>query len=544
MLQLVFNRGVLVVLLSLAIFTPAMAQKVFTLAAGRSSVTLASNTSTNLITTVTNTSGTTMPNTFFNAPTATGVDVTTSSVTGGTCVQTQSLANNASCTFITKFTGTAGKTGSGNFFPRFCGYGGDLCSQTTSPITVTVLSSNPTVTITGAVTTELEAQTSFEQSNPVTFTFTNSGSYAASLGFVTLSSNFSVSTNTCGTSSARVSLQTNSTCTVSGTFTPTATGPHTVEATYSFHEGTDVALSTSTTTYGVMHTLIPVPSYTGVVQNCQINATTGLLSNCTSTTPLGITEDLNAIVMNPAGTLAYVCQLFEFPQKCDIASDGSLENCSTLSDGSGATNAIFNQTGDKVFFTTGSDAGPINRCDVATDGSVSNCTNITTSGISDVGDLVFNSAHTQAYIANYSDNEVAHCSYSDSGGFSSCTTTSLSGSYDIGQIALNPAGTWLYVTQWDDDSTPVAKPKKCSINSDGSIGTCSDATASSAAVVQSVWGLSIYRSGEFAYLARDYENVYILMCTFGSTGDLTNCADAGANPIVADDLRGAFLNIV
>lgn len=98
--------------------------------------------------------------------------------------------------------------------------------------------------VVGAVTESLPSNTVTDATYPVQFTFTNTGNIAVS-GSAAQSgaSSFTISSNTCG-----ASINPNSSCTVSGTFTPSATGETNVGVTYTYSGGS-VPLETHTVVY-------------------------------------------------------------------------------------------------------------------------------------------------------------------------------------------------------------------------------------------------------------------------------------------------------
>lgn len=103
--------------------------------------------------------------------------------------------------------------------------------------------SDPSATITGVVTQPLPAQTIVSTGYTVTFSFTNNSSSsitASSLNFTGNTSDYGSITNNC-----TAPLAAHNTCTITGTFTPSATGNRSIGAIYAYSGGS-VTLTTST----------------------------------------------------------------------------------------------------------------------------------------------------------------------------------------------------------------------------------------------------------------------------------------------------------
>jgi hypothetical protein len=177
---------------------------------------------------------------FTNSGTASATGITTSSSAGSfssTCGA--SLLPGASCdisgTFTPTTTNPAQQTVTGTF--RYA-QGNALVTSTQT----TVVPPSGSVNISSSVTTPLPLNMVVNTSATFGFRFTNSGT--ASATGITTSSSVSGFTSTCGTS-----LSPGASCTISGTFTPTATNPsqQTVTGTFRYAQGNDIVTSTQTT---------------------------------------------------------------------------------------------------------------------------------------------------------------------------------------------------------------------------------------------------------------------------------------------------------
>lgn len=96
--------------------------------------------------------------------------------------------------------------------------------------------------ITGHVTTPLPASTYTGSNYPVEFTFANNGTATVTATSVTVTG-FTASTNTC-----TAALTPNSSCVVSGTFSPSVVGQTTLGVTYTYYNGGSISVPLSTQT--------------------------------------------------------------------------------------------------------------------------------------------------------------------------------------------------------------------------------------------------------------------------------------------------------
>ena len=142
-------------------------------------------------------------------------------------------------------------------------------------------------------------------------------------------------------------------------------------------------------------------STTNNVRLCNVDPSTGVLSNCAPTGP-GFGFFFNSVELNPAGTFAYVS--------------------------SGATNQVI-------------------KCSVQANGTLDNCA-ATGPGFLNVAGITLNPAGTFAYIGsgNFLADAVSVCTVDGvTGNFTSCDTPD-AGFQEPTWVAINPLNTTAYVT--------------------------------------------------------------------------------------------------
>ncbi len=149
--------------------------------------------------------------------------------------------------------------------------------------------------ITGAITTALPSTLNIGTGAPFKFTFTNNGE-AEATGISIRVTGAQYNTNCTATLS---NTPPNNTCEIEGTFTPTASGIHTVKAELSYTQGSAINLQTQTSTDGqsgglVCSRAVPLASQT------LINSSSPVTLLCTNKTGSNITID-NHMTSYPTG---------------------------------------------------------------------------------------------------------------------------------------------------------------------------------------------------------------------------------------------------
>lgn len=149
-------------------------------------------------------------------------------------------------------------------------------------------------------------------------------------------------------------------------------------------------------------------------------------------------------------------------------------------------------------------------------------TNVTTLTQSDNGQaLLGTSAVPFAYVCNSNSvSTVSKCPVNSDGTLGTCTDSGNSGTAFNNPfgIAFNPPGTFAYVSNFG--STTVSK---CPINSDGTFGVCADSGAG--AVFNQPAGIAFNSSGNFAYVINT--NNTVSTCPVDSSGAFGTCTNSG-----------------
>ena len=239
------------------------------------------------------------------------------------------------------------------------------------------------------------------------------------------------------------------------------------------------------------------------------------------------------IAINPAGTIAYISDYTNGVLMCNIDSTtGLLSNCTST--GSGYTNATIislNAAGTYAYIGDYSAGIPIIKCSVTpVTGALSSCTT-TTATFSYPTSVVFNSAGTTAYVGNYDVTQISVCSVDlTTGDLSSCTSTpnTPTGMLYTTGVALNSDETILYVTSNNNNSV-----NQCPIKSDGTLLSC---TSTGTAAGGSGWpglkgpfGVTLNAAKTFAYIANYDSSNVVTMCSVNpSDGSLINCSNTGS----------------
>ncbi|KAF5292152.1 hypothetical protein FQR65_LT11250 [Abscondita terminalis] len=172
-----------------------------------------------------------------NTP-ATGLNLTTNYPPEFTQISnmcTGTLAVGASC----QITGNLNISATGNYSVSVT-----LDTAETSPVTLTTQTTIIAAEVVGSIEQRLPSSTVVNTEYPVAFLFTNEGAVdATSVNIVkTYPDDFVETSNTCG-----ATLAASASCSVQGILTPTSEGTQTVGVTFSYAEGSNIPLSTSTT---------------------------------------------------------------------------------------------------------------------------------------------------------------------------------------------------------------------------------------------------------------------------------------------------------
>jgi len=188
------------------------------------------------------------------------------------------------------------------------------------PLSSTTLSQQTAENIYGHVTVPLPSVSYTRTSYPVAFTFVNNGTISISPSAVDVHG-FIPSTNTC-----RTSLAPNSTCVVSGLFSPHYTGQSSLDVTYRYEKGTKSITMSSQTNSEINHSdchevsaavVLPLPTNTNVYADHVIKYV--FTNHCSASS-----EKLNAVQLSASGGAA---TLTKGDDTCSNAVLGAGQSC-------------------------------------------------------------------------------------------------------------------------------------------------------------------------------------------------------------------------
>lgn len=316
-------------------------------------------------------------------------------------------------------------------------------------------------------------------------------------------------------------LAANANCTVTGRFTPTRVGTNTATLTTTFLNR-NVPVVQSTTSTATPGPELERFAYVGfntvgqgpAIQRCNVNATTGNLSGCT-TVVQATDPSVISLTLNPAGTkLYYGDDATEEIDMCDIDADtGNLSNCVAVLDN--VVNPIgltFNTVGTKVYYINDS---ALIACDLDEDGTFNNCGPTPVPAmLGSPRQVVINTADTRAYVANSQNNAIYQCNVGGTGSLVDCAPYTDDAIDEPDYLAFSPSNAYLYST---NNGTPVV----CNVSAaNGALGTCRQTQGGFDH--QGAAGIAINATDSLAYVVnRDTKQV--VLCDVSNSGDLANC---------------------
>lgn len=266
----------------------------------------------------------------------------------------------------------------------------------------------------------------------------------------------------------------------------------------------------------------------GTISLCNVDSTTGTIGDNCTTAASGFNVP-RRIVLNPAGTLAYiVAEGFGGAtggvKLCQVnAATGLLTSCASTGDFSGLSapsDITFSSSGARAYVTDVA-GGKIFLCDAnSSTGALSGCANILSTNALQVTGIVLNPVGTIAYysLAGISDT-VTYCSVNTSTGLlSNCQTTG-SGFSDPEAITLNANGTYAYVSNNTAGTISV-----CSVDaSTGALSACTDTSN----LFNGRGGVEFNAAGTLAYFPSITTDLVYQCNVNASTGLLSGCVNSG-----------------
>jgi hypothetical protein len=525
MISRFFSHSIVAALL-LCLTANIYAVSFFTVTTDRTAVQLTSSIPTNVTTTIR--ASAMAVNLYFSSRLVGNSGITAMTIAGGTCVEGGTLAANTSCTVITRLS-AHDQYSSAVFTPYVCTANRNICSGTRHAVNITSLKIPHSVSITGIATVGLPSQSVTDESYPVTITYTNNdATQPAHDAYIVASypTGFTESTNTCGTLAAPLAqFSAGDTCTVTGTFVPSAIGEHTITTTLETSNSADASLSDSTTT--VMANYIYVPDSSGAsVRKCLHNETTGAISDCEDSGATGLSHPI-AAQLNPQGTLAYITNSSnDEVLKCTVNDSGSLTGCvdSGAAGLAGPYEIAFNSSDTTAYITNAlaylSTNDNVMKCNVGVSGGLSGCLSANVSFSASATGLKLNAADTQAYISSANNNSVLHCTINGTGDLTNCNSELIMTC--PAQITLNPAGSVAYIGQGCTGNTKVYS---CDVNA--MTGVLSGCAATAPDFSRPV-GVAINSANTRAYVSDNAAGI-VYQCDIAAGGALSNCSNSGGS---------------
>lgn len=210
------------------------------------------------------------------------------------------------------------------------------------------------------------------------------------------------------------------------------------------------------------------------VKVCQIQADATLASCVDSGSNISLAL---GIVVNSAGTLAYLTSYDQIPAVCPIDMNGLLGACSNLGGAHDGTWDVALSSDGAYAFLSSPYYDDMQVCTVAIDGTFSACT----SNGASAGTFGLAVNGNDLYVGEISGGTVLVCQPDGTGSLGVCQTA---GNGFNGPVATAIGDQWAYVSNLYDNTVSV-----CALNPDGTFGTCTVAADSS---FSSVYGVAVH----------------------------------------------------
>jgi len=251
------------------------------------------------------------------------------------------------------------------------------------------------------------------------------------------------------------------------------------------------------------------------VSNCLINSTTGLLSDCGSSTSL-LFNDPNSIALNKASALAYITNFASSTVTlCTIESvAGSLTDCA---DTTTFANPRFITLNTAMTYAYVAGGGGVSLFSADGSGALILEQNY---ALGDANGIALDPAGTFAYVVLSSDT-VLFCAVDGlTGVLSPCTPTG--SNFDGAQrITFNSNGTFAYVTNSGSADITV-----CAVDSNS--GVLSSCTSTAVGVFGGFANMAINSSNTKAYVPDTFSPNLVSVCSISAIdGTLSGCIDSG-----------------
>lgn len=263
---------------------------------------------------------------------------------------------------------------------------------------------------------------------------------------------------------------------------------------------------------------------------CDVRSLDGSLTNCaiTAGNPVltsGLFANPEAIALNPDKTLLYVANISAVHMSastvsfCQVdSSSGALSNCTNTNGGpvNGADGIAINST-NTLAYVSNAGNNTVSVCQVdSITGVLSNSCTSSGSGFAVPSDMTLNALGTRAYVSNLLTSSVTSCAIDDNG-LLNCDDITLGFNAPEG-ITLHPSGQFAYITNNGNNTVSV-----CQIDSlTGHLSSC----AVTGGQFDGFGNLAFNAMGTRAYIPR-YATNKVSVCSVNlNTGALSSCRDS------------------
>lgn len=279
-------------------------------------------------------------------------------------------------------------------------------------------------------------------------------------------------------------------------------------------------------------------STSGTITMCQIEKTTGVLSNCKET-PDGVVFNNVAAITNRNGYV-YVTNYNGGVTKCAInTKTGTLSSCNYLPTGVKSIGILL---ANKYSYITNYDKDIVNKCVINNDETIGVCSSTNFSFLKPNGIAIYNGI---AYVATEGDSKVYKCNIKDDGTFENCTATGADNYYS--PRSINIINGYAYITSISAGKVTICKVnatnsnlEKCSQYSDNNtFGMFQEGTTYYTYTTSSTIKSAI------AYLSANGTNKVYYCSIDLSTSALKDCKETGSgfNGPTASVVKGSNIYI-
>lgn len=257
------------------------------------------------------------------------------------------------------------------------------------------------------------------------------------------------------------------------------------------------------------------------VSNCLINSTTGVLSDCGSSTS-SLFDDANSIALNLAFARAYITNFHSSKVTlCAIDSTiGTLTDCADTAIFSSPRFITLNSAMTRAYV-----AGGMGVSLYSVNSGSGALTSVQNYSIGDANGIALNPAGTVAYVV-LSNDTVQLCAIDGTSGrlITPCTSTGTGSTSPVfngaQRITLNSIGTLAYVTNSGSQDITV-----CAI--DSSSGNLINCSRTAQGVFDGFANMAVNWSNTQAYVPNTFSPNLVSICSINANGTLSGCTNSG-----------------